>query len=349
VKSFKRLRTAFVSGAAIVALATLAACGGGGSESDGDLTKITVLLPINSPIVHGFRVADEAGYYADEGLEVDLQFLKGGGEVAQQLLGGNAEVGALPLGNAAEALSQGHDDLRAFYAWTYGSLFSVAVPSDSPITSIEDLKGKKIGVAALSDGAVPIVNGMARSAGLKEGDFDLTAVGDGTALQVRAIEGDQVDGFGGSINDMVALQAQGLDLRFLEPESLTSLPATGLVTTQDYLSSHSEVLEGLVRATSKGYWWAQSDPEATLKLLKKVTPEQFTDSAGEGIFRAVVPMTWNPDGEMGAQTADQWKKFFEFVGVPTPDVDLSTVVVDDLVPAANDFDKNAVQADAEKY
>ncbi|MGW3811257.1 ABC transporter substrate-binding protein [Micromonospora sp. NPDC005113] len=346
-------RRALLLAVTALTAASLVACGDNSDTetagSSGGLTKLTVLEPINSPIAHAYRVALAAGYYKAEGLDVKLEFLNGGGDVAQQLLGGNGDVGVMPLGNTAQALAQGHDDLRAIFNSTYGSLFSIAVNQDSPIQGPSDLKGKKIGVTALSDGAVPIVRGIIGEGGLGANDAAITAIGDGTALQVRALKNKTVDAFGGSINDMVALQAQGMNLRLISPKALENLPASGVVVKADYLAAHRKQLEGFVRATAKGAYWAQVEPNATLAVLKKETPEQFSSARGEAIFRATLPLTWNSAGPMGAQTADDWAKYFDFIGLKRPSTPLDQVVVPDLIAPANDFDKQAVANDAKNY
>lgn len=314
-------------------------------------TTLKLLLPINTPILHGFRVADAAGYYEEEGLEVDFQPLDGGGEVVTQLLAGNGDLAVIPVGPVVEAIEQGQTQLRAVWNYVYGSIFYIAVPADSDIETAADLEGRKVGISALSGGEVPIVRGIIQSAGLTpEEDVELVAVGEGTALSVRALEEGQVDAFGGSINDIIALQAQGLDLRYILPEALLELPASGVVVPQEVIDANREAVAGFLRASTKGSYWATVNPNATLCVLKEVTPEQFAEETGEMIYEAVLPITWAPEGtQMGYQSPETWGAFFDFIGAERPDVDLSDIVTDEFLDEANDFDKDAVAADADAY
>jgi ABC-type nitrate/sulfonate/bicarbonate transport system substrate-binding protein len=346
-----------VLGALLASATFLAACGGGDDKaSDADagasgseVTKITLLLPIASPIVHPVRVAQEAGYYEDADLDVTVEFLEGGGAVASQIIADNGDLGYLPVGSVVEALSQGNTDVRAIFNMIYGSIFTVAVPADSDIKEAADLEGKTVGVTALSSGEIPIVRGIAKSAGLTEQDLNLTPVGEGTALAVRAITEGQVDAFAGAVNDIVALEAQGLDLRFITPDELLELPASGFIGKAGYLEENREAVEALLRATTKAAYWAQVNPDATLAVLKKVTPEQFENATGEKLFEAILPLTWNKSGLMGEQSADSWGAYFDFIGAERPDVALEDIVIDDFVEAANDFDKGEVEQDANDY
>ena len=180
--------------------------------------------------------------------------------------------------------------------------------------------------------------------------MSITPVGEGTALAVRAVQDGTVDAYGGSVNDIIALEVQGLELRFLTPDELLELPASGIVTLADYAESDPEVVEGYVRASTKGFQWAQDNPDATLAVLQEVTPEQFTDDTGGLIFEAVRPLTWPPEGTLaGTQSPESWRALFDFIGAEQPDVPLEDIVIQDFIEAANDYDHEAVAADAEAY
>lgn len=340
----------------LVALACGGDTGGGGGDDGSDSppsteaaepTSLRVMFPINTPILHGFRVAEHAGYYEDEGLDVQFEYLDGGGEVITQLLADNGDIGNVPVGPVVEAIEQGHSELRAIWNYVYGSIFYLGVPADSDIQSAEDLAGKVIGVSDLSGGEVPIMRGIVETAGLDpDSDVEFVPVGEGTALSLKALEDGEVDAFGGSVNDMIALEVQGIELRYIQPDTLLELPASGLVVKESVLEENRDAIEGFLRASTKGGYWAQVNPDATLCVLKEATPEQFTDDTGERILEAVLPITWAPEGQlMGYQSPDTWRTFFEFIGAELPEVELDTIVIDDLLEAANDFDTSEVEAD----
>lgn len=322
------------------------------TEAPMEECELTVLFPVNSPILHGFRVAQEAGYLAEEGVNASYEFFGGGGEAITQLIAGNGDAAIVPVGNVVEAIEEGNTDLRSLWNYTYGSIFYIATPTDSGITTAEDLAGKKVGISDLAGGEVPIVRGIIQSAGLTEQDVELIPVGEGTALAVNAVETGQVDAVGGSINDIIALEVQGLELNYIIPEPLLELPAVGFVMKEDVLNEKSDCVQGFLRAATKGYYWAQVNPDNALELLKKVTPEQFTDDTGDRIFQAVITLTWVgdwPDTPMGFQSADTWGAFFDFIGAERPDVSLDEIVIDDYIAGANDWDPAEVEAEAAAY
>lgn len=339
--------------AAVLAVLLLAAsCGGDGVGGDAEdaAVPLTVFLAVESPIYYGLYVAEELGYYDQEGVVPEFEVVDGSSAAVQQVLAGNGDLADSGVSSVVEALEEGFTELRAIYAIGYGSIFYMVVPEDSDIQTAADLEGRSIGVTDLSGGEVPIVQGIIASAGLSGGDVELVPVGEGTALTARAVEEGQVDAFGGAVNDIVALEVQGLDLRPIIPDELAALPASSLVTTEEVLNEKRDAIAGFLRATTKGFQFGQENPEAALSILMEVLPEQFTDPTGEGIFRAILPLTRAPEGvPFGTQDAETWGTFFDFIGAERPDEDLSSIVIDDFFEPGHDYDPEEVREDAETY
>ncbi len=305
-----------------------------------EMAEVTILLPVDSPNMYGFRVAVANGYFADENLDATLEFVDGSGSAIQQLLGGAGEIASVGTGTVAEALESGFDDIRAIGNTNYGSVFLLTVPEDSEIQTPADLEGARIGISELSGGEVPVVRGIVSAAGFDvDTDVELVPIGEGTALAVQAIETDQVDAYGGSVNDIVAVEVQGLDLRTLDPGDLSGVPALPLVTTQGFIDENPEVVEGVLRAVARGAEFGQTNPEETLQILMDQSPEQFVDETGERIFELILDLWQPPEGELfHSQSVESWQYFFDIIAVELPEgADLNTVIVDDFVEAANDF------------
>jgi len=306
----------------------------------GEMTQLTVMLPVDSPNMYGFRVADANGYFTDEGLDVTLEFVDGSGAAIQQLLAGSGQIASVGTGTVAEALEEGFDNVRAIGNTNYGSVFLLTVPEDSDIQSPADLEGARIGISELSGGEVPVVRGIVQAAGFDvETDVELVPIGEGTALAVQAIENGEVDAYGGSVNDIVAVEVQGIDLRTLDPGDLSGVPALPLVTTQEIIDASPDAIEGFLRAVARGAEFGHTNPDETLEILMEQSPEQFVDETGERIFELVLDLWQPPEGTMfHGQSVESWEYFFDIIAVELPDgTDLNVVIVDDFVEGANDF------------
>jgi NitT/TauT family transport system substrate-binding protein len=330
------------------------ACGGNGEEpaGGGEAATVTALMPINSPNVYGFKLADALGYYEDEGLDVTLEYVDGSGEAIQQLLAGQGEVAVVGTGNVIEALEQGQTDVRVIGNVNYGSVFFLTAPEDSDLRSAEDMKGKKIGISELSGGEVPVVRGILQLADLDpDTDVELVPIGTGTALAVEAIREGRVDAYGGSINDIIAVEVQGVPLVRILPEILTTLPGLPVATMEQFLSEDEDTVVGFMRATTKAQEFGQTNPDAAASILMEQDPEQFADETGKLIFEGILPLWRPPEGQLfGEQTVEQWQQFADFIEAELPEgVDLSTVIVEDIPEQANDYDHEELKQEAREY
>lgn len=129
-----------------VSLTALAGCSAGEDDTPDAATPLRVALAwIPNVEYGGFWLADSAGYYEDEGL--DIEWIPGGPEaptVEATVAAGGADVGVeSSLGQLLQAVSQG-DELVAL-----GSVFQenpacILTLGPDPVTSIADLQGKRI-------------------------------------------------------------------------------------------------------------------------------------------------------------------------------------------------------------
>lgn len=305
-----------------------------------EMTQVTILLPVDSPNMYGWRVAVAQGFFADENIEPTLEFVDGSGAAIQQLLAGGGQFANPGTGTVAEAIEEGFDEVRAVGNTNYGSVFYLTVPADSEIQTPADLEGARIGISELSGGEVPVVRGIVAAAGFDpETDVELVPIGEGTALAVQAIENGEVDAYGGSVNDIVAVEVQGIDLRSLDPGDLSGVPALPVVTTQSYIDENPQVVEGVLRAVARGAEFGQTNPEETLAILMEQSPEQFVDETGERIFELILDLWSPPEGVMfHGQSVDSWQYFFDIIAVELPEgTDLDTIIVEEFVEPANDY------------
>src|ERR1019366_1693245 len=93
-----------------------------------------------------YAVAMEKGFFKDEGADVSgILSSSGGGTTIRNLLGGNLDYGEVDLAGAVAAIEQGNDlHIISDNVLTVGE-FVWAVKPDSPIKSLKDFKGHKIG------------------------------------------------------------------------------------------------------------------------------------------------------------------------------------------------------------
>ena len=91
----------------------------------------------------GIWVAHDAGYFAKEKLDDQIILIPSGSQLAQVVTAGEVDVAALNGSSAMAAVLQGAD-IKIIGNTTNKLIFSIYVRPE--IKTIEDLKGKKIGV-----------------------------------------------------------------------------------------------------------------------------------------------------------------------------------------------------------
>lgn len=357
-KSVSRLGVALLA-AAMVAVGCRGEAGGDG---DSQRTRFTFMFPVNDPIqFYPWYVAEELGYFEEEGLAVTLEVADGSSAAIQQLIAGNADAALPAPGAFLNGVASGQP-LKWIYSLQYSNIFTFVAPAGSGITSVADLRGRKVGISELSGGEVPLVRAVLRDAGLSEGqDVELVPVGEGSALTIEALQSGQVDAYSSSVFDVAAIEAAGIDLTVILPDDAAGYPADGVVTTEQTLESRRDDLVGFLRAASKAIVFTRANPQATLGILADIAPEAFEDrTLAEGFFEVATDLTTPPPqlagAPIGSHNMEGFRQYHDFLlqgseeegALPGP-VDVASVLDDSLLGEANDFDHSAVEEQARSY
>jgi NitT/TauT family transport system substrate-binding protein len=333
----------------------VAACGGddeaGGEEGSGaaGAEPVDLGLSTGGAFAYGYFIAEELGFYDDEGYDVSLQPTGGSSDVTQLLAAKNVQAGMGVPGAMLPAIEQG-TPLYPFFTYAYGEVFDVMVPAGSDITEIADLNGQVIGISDLAGGETPLVKALLAEAGLDpDNDVQLLELGTAPAKVKLAVDRGQIDAYSSAKSDIARIQTAGVDLESIAPESLSELPAEGLLAHED-TKDDRDLLVALGRATAKGQLIAYTNLDAAVCILKEQIPEEFTDEeAGRASLESVIPITQAPEenGEytFGSLDADGWNTYVQIYiqgDVITEDIDMSQYVIDDLVEDINDFDQQEI-------
>lgn len=287
-----RLRKIAATAAAAALVLAVAACGddggsggngggnggGGGGAGGGDAPRETQKIRIMttqaawtisySPLI----AADQMGFFADEGIEVEWLNDSSAANVATQVQQGNVEIGIV----SPEPVLIGHEtgDFDALYysSMFRKSIFGVAVPEDSDIQTAADLEGKRIGVTSLGASGVPIAEAVARDAGVDPATLEFLAIGTG-AQAMAALEGGEVDALSLFDTQYQTFENNGVALRELDLGEIVNLTSGGLLALPENIEADPELYVGAARAVAKGVLFTAENPEATVRLFWEQYPE----------------------------------------------------------------------------
>jgi NitT/TauT family transport system substrate-binding protein len=308
-----------------------------------------------------YAVATKMGWFKEEGLEVTLVPLAGSSDCVK-----NVTTKAIPFAVAAvEPLAVARlQDVKAkiYYTAYQGNIFGLAVPADSPIQKISDLKGKKIGVIAMG-GGVLVGKAVVANAGLNpEKDVTFVVVGEG-AQTAAVLRSKQVDALSQFDTQYVLVENAGIKLRMLDNSAIERYPSNGFLALEETLRTRRKEAIGLARAYAKGTVFALANPEAAVRIFFEVFPAQKpTGKDGDTALREEVKVLQARLPKMKLETGGvkRWgensgKNYGEYAdfllkwGVIKQKVDVNDLITNELIDEINKFDANQIVAAAKAY
>ncbi|HEV8721545.1 MAG TPA: ABC transporter substrate-binding protein [Candidatus Binatia bacterium] len=211
-----------------------------------------------------FYVAQERGFFKDEGLDVNLIVM--GAPVANlALIGQNVDFSSVPTA-ALSAMLRGAP-LRVIFNAFYRPL--VWLYSKADIRLVKELKGKRVGVAGIGSGPDHLLRELLRQNGMDPGR-DVTILGLGvpsnlyTALSTGNIDASVF---------VIPWNFTAGDAGFFELVSFVhqdTVQFQGSVVVRDELMrTDPQVVEKFVRGTIKGLLYSRANRSGTIAILAR--------------------------------------------------------------------------------
>ena len=126
---------------------------------------------------------------------------------------------------------------KFFYTAYQTNTYGIAVPADSPIQKLTDLKGKTIGVTNMSSAGVIIARAQAAAAGLNP-DTDITIVVAGEGAQPAImLKNKQVDALSQFDTQYALIEIAGVKLRLLDTSAIARHPANGFIALEETIKN----------------------------------------------------------------------------------------------------------------
>lgn len=277
-------------------------------------TQVTVAVPNPSAITWApMWAAIGEGYFADEGLELDVQAVDGSSQVLQAMSAGQAQIGAPGPGPLLGARARGLDVIFIYNLYPK-SVFGLLVEEDSGITEIAELEGKVIGVGTADGAEVSFAEAILTDHGMsREADYTFLPVGDGGTAAVAFMR-DEVEAYAGAVSDAAILRSRGLNLVEITPPEYLGFFGNGYAVLREYAEANPEVVEGFGRALVRGMEFI-SDPaneETALAHMAAGNPSEGEDQEFAAALLAAVVERLTPTEQyategFGYQPPEHWQ------------------------------------------
>ncbi len=264
----------------------------------------------NLPFV-GVYVAEEEGFFADEGLEVTIQHSAGGGEHLQLLSAGQVDV---TTQDAAVLLKRRADPglplVSIGLIGQRGQQAFVAL-ADSGIKSPQDWVGRKVGYKGTPP---PDLLALMATAGIDPETVNLINVG----FDPRTLTEGLVDIYPVfKSNEPDLIRQWGYELTMWEAAEY-GLPTLGLayVTTSEVIRQNPDHLSRFMRAAIAGIEYARQHPDEAVEIVMKYAGEQADPAHMRFMLETELADAVSPVTEAngtGWQTADQWQALHDML------------------------------------
>ncbi|KAD3455943.1 PhnD/SsuA/transferrin family substrate-binding protein [Arthrobacter yangruifuii] len=361
-KSFKTAILALAGALALSACSGSATSAGGNPGSGGELQKVKFIVTQAawSPSYAPLAAAKQLGYFEAEGYDVEFINLAGGTTTATQLEQGVADIAVMSPEPVVIGRSQGSFDAEYFALMMRRSHFGVAIPSGSTVSSAQGLAGKKIGVVSLASAGVQIAKGVAAEAGIDPNTLQFIEIGAG-AQAIAAVRQGTVDALSMYDSQYQVMRNNDLDVQELESEFVNGLNAGGLAALPEKIDADPDMYIGVARAIFKGIHYCDTDPEGCVRHLWDMEPSTKANNLPEdqalandvSVLKVRMEGSYVlEDGEdqWGAFPDGTWQRFVQYMKDSEQvkaDVDPQSLYTDQLISQINDFDRAAVEADAQ--
>jgi NitT/TauT family transport system substrate-binding protein len=238
------------------------------------------------------NVGDDAGIFKKHGLDLQIQDFDGGGSRIVQALTADSLDIAIGAGTQMSFIAKGAPMLAVCESTTTLPYFSIGLPWNSPIHTVDELKGKKIGVSNPGTLTDWVAQELSRKKGWGPDGVMRVTVGGGIAASSAAFRAGQIDAYiGGTASFLV--EADRKVGRMLIPVSdFVDNMASGTVFASNRLiQSNPDALRAFLAAWIETTNFILANKEPTVKSWSKVTG--FPESISTQLYDIVKGM-YNP-------------------------------------------------------
>jgi NitT/TauT family transport system substrate-binding protein len=246
-------------------LAGSASCGKQEKQT-GPREKATIgiaSLILSAPII----IAQEKGYFSDEGLDIVLKFYPFGKKAMDAMFAGEVDISTVAE-TPIVFNSFIRDDFAVFASFVYSYDDSKMLGrKDRGIGKPSDLKGKKIGITIKTSSHFFTTIYLAEY-GIKDSDVTLVDIS-APDLPVALKEG--------KVDAIAAFEPYGLQVIQALPDRIIRLPGSNLfketfnlTTMKSYSNGHPEVLKKILKAVDRSIMFIKQNKKESISIMAKV-------------------------------------------------------------------------------
>jgi NitT/TauT family transport system substrate-binding protein len=251
----------------LLAMLALSALGVSSSAPAAEFKGITLgLVSVSWNTQLPPAIAQKAGFFKDEGLDVRIITVASGGPIMMALLSsGEADMvisGAVAIlrgiASGAPAVVVGSQMGKPDYT----------LMGAKGLRGLDDLKGKVVGsTGAGSFSEFAVVESLRRKGMIRNQDYKLLAVG-GTAVRIAALQSRKIDAAPLSSGERVNVEGEGFPVLLEIGKVLPEFPFTVLAATKKFAASSPDKVAAMLRALDRAIRLIRQDKDRAVQIGK---------------------------------------------------------------------------------
>jgi len=320
--------------AALILAASLAGCSSKRNESNGQ--TITVMLDWVPNTNHtGLFVALANGYFEEEGIEVDIK--ERGQDASLVVVGqGRADFGIAAQEQVTCArTAENPQPVVAVAAILQRNTTGYMSLASENILTPRDFEGKVNGHNNMPTG-LPIIETLMRLHGADPSTLRSVAHGGAIdAIHLLESEIDIVLVFRGWTG--IQAELHGIDVNYVmigEEDERFDIYTPIIISNESFLRQNPDAARKFMRAVSRGYEFAVSNPQEATEILHQYTPETDIELLRRSILYLSEFYT-DSNGRFGHMREDRWLMFSEFCmehGIIERELEVDAAFTNEFLP-----------------
>jgi ABC-type nitrate/sulfonate/bicarbonate transport system substrate-binding protein len=264
--------------------------------------KVGISEPVNTVLT--LWMAQAGGFYAAQGLDVEIVNMNGGSRGAQELQSGRIDAMHVGLSSVVK-LNQEGGDLRTIASLSNVIRFTFfAAPG---VRTAADLMGGTVGVSAFGSESDSTVTLALARLGMRRDDVVLKEYGGGMR-RLEALKAGEIKGT--AINEPLASLAREAGLTAMVDLVAEKIPwlFSSIVVKAGYLEGHRDVLTRFLKASIEGNYLALTDETRAKEVLARevrIVDQKIIDTSYND-FKQQSPINLEPSRPGARNIIDQF-------------------------------------------
>jgi NitT/TauT family transport system substrate-binding protein len=310
-----------------------------------------------------FSVGQELFWEKEENLRLTVQPIAGSSPVTQAILAGSVDLGGPIPDPVLQSHDKGNTKIMFVYEYVRSNTGSIAVLDGSPIRSIAEVRGKKIGAQSLGSGDILTTNAMLSSVGVAKDEVQYIAVGLG-AQALSALQSGRVDALILFDSEYAAMENAGVRLRYFVTPEASRLFNTTITAPTDVVMNKPDMIKAFGRGLAKSTVFSLANPEAAVRIHWKRNPASRPTGVDETkaladavnvLKKRLGHASFQPSesvrkwGYFPEESIEAWVAFAAQYGTTSKRIAKEGLYTNQFVDAYNQFSEDRIRELAKNY